>query len=158
VLDDSDLMEHGRFKMNPPLRSRADKEALIEGICDGTIEMIATDHAPHSAEEKSKGLASSAMGVVGLETAFAVLYTDLVKTGKLTLERLVEAMSIAPANRFSLPVGYEKGSMCVFDLGSEYVIDPKDFASMGKASPFEGKKVLGECLMTVYNGKVVYKK
>ena len=158
TMTDMDIEDLGRFKMNPPIRSAADRDALLNGLIDGTVDMIATDHAPHSAEEKSKGLSGSAMGVVGLETAFAVLYTDLVKTGKLTLERLVEAMSIAPANRFSLPVGYEKGTMCAFDLDSEYVISPKDFLSMGKASPFEGKKVFGECKMTVYNGKAVYEK
>ena len=157
TMSDKDLQDLGRFKMNPPLRSEADKQALINGLIDGTIDMIATDHAPHSAEEKSKGLKGSAMGVVGLETAFAVLYTDLVKTGIITLGKLINVMSIAPAKRFSLPVGYENGSMCVFDLDTEYTIDPKDFVSMGKATPFEGKKVYGQCKMTVYNGKVVYK-
>ena len=158
TMTDMDLKDEGRFKMNPPIRSAEDRDALLSGLIDGTVDMIATDHAPHSAEEKSRGLALSAMGVVGLETAFAVMYTDLVKTGKLTLERLVEAMSIAPANRFSLPVGYENGSMCVFRLDSEYTVDPKDFLSMGKASPFEGKTVCGETVMTVYGGKVVYRK
>ncbi|MBR2473938.1 MAG: dihydroorotase [Clostridia bacterium] len=158
TMTDMDLKDEGRFKMNPPLRSEEDKRALIEGLIDGTVDMIATDHAPHSAEEKSKGLAGSAMGVVGLETAFAVLYTDLVRTGIITLEKLVEVMSIAPANRFSLPVGYENGSMCVFELDTEYTVEPKDFVSMGKATPFEGKRVYGACMMTVYNGKVVYKK
>ena len=157
TMTDMDLKDEGRFKMNPPLRSEEDKKALIEGLVDGTVDMIATDHAPHSAEEKSKGLANSAMGVVGLETAFAVLYTDLVRTGIITLEKLVEVMSIAPANRFSLPVGYENGSMCVFELNTEYTVDPKDFVSMGKATPFESKRVYGTCKMTVYNGKVVYK-
>ncbi len=158
VMSDKDLKDEGRFKMNPPLRDESDRLALIEGVRDGTIDMIATDHAPHSAEEKSKGLSESAMGIVGLETAFAVLYTDLVKTGIITLEKLVELMSIAPAKRFSLPVGYEKGTMCVFDLDTEYVIDPKDFASMGKATPFAGKTVYGLCKATVYGNKVVYKK
>ena len=158
TMNDMDLKDLGRFKMNPPIRSEQDRVALLEGLIDGTLDMIATDHAPHSAEEKSKGLSGSMMGVVGLETAFPVLYTDLVMTGKITLERVIEALSIAPANRFSLPVGYENGSMCVFDLDSEYVIDPNDFLSMGKASPFEGKRVFGECVMTVCGGKVVYER
>ena len=158
TMSDKDLIDEGRFKMNPPLRSEEDKEALIEGLLDGTVDMIATDHAPHSAEEKSKGLRDSAMGVVGIETAFPILYTDLVRTGRVSLERIVEALSIAPANRFSLPVGYEKGTMCVFMLDTEYEIDPKDFLSMGKASPFTGRSVFGECVLTVYNGKVVYEK
>ena len=158
TMSDKDLRDEGRFKMNPPLRSEADKEALIEGLLDGTVDMIATDHAPHSAEEKSKGLADSAMGVVGIETAFPVLYTDLVRTGKVSLERIANALSIAPVNRFSLPVGYEKGCMCVFELDTEYEIDPKDFLSMGKSSPFTGKRVYGDCVLTVYNGKVVYEK
>ena len=158
TMTDEDLQDLGRFKMNPPIRSSSDRDALLSGLIDGTVDMIATDHAPHSAEEKSKGLRGSMMGVVGLETAFPVVYTDLVRTGKLTLERAVETLSIAPATRFSLPVGYENGSMCVFDLDKEYVIDPKDFLSMGKASPFEGKRVFGECVMTVCGGKVVYER
>ncbi len=156
VMSDKDLKDEGRFKMNPPLRDESDRLALIEGIKDGTIDMIATDHAPHSAEEKSKGLAGSAMGIVGLETAFAVLYTDLVKTGIISLEKLIEIMSVAPAKRFSLPVGYENGSMCVFDLGAKYTVNPDDFASMGKATPFEGKEVYGVCRATVYKGQTVY--
>ncbi len=158
VMSDKDLKDEGRFKMNPPLRDEADRLALIEGIKDGTIDMIATDHAPHSAEEKSKGLSGSAMGIVGLETAFAVLYTDLVRTGVITLERLIELMSVAPAMRFSLPVGYENGTMCAFDLEKEYVIDSARFVSMGKATPFEGKSVYGLCEATVYNSKTVYKR
>ena len=157
TMTDMDLKDLGRFKMNPPIRSEADRKALVQGLIDGTVDMIATDHAPHSAEEKSKGLAGSAMGVVGLETAFAVMYTDLVRTGIIPLEKLIEVLSIAPANRFSLPVGYEKGTMCVFELDTEYTVDPKDFLSMGKATPFENKKVYGTCKMTVCNGRVVYK-
>ena len=157
TMNDSMLENLGRFKMNPPIRSEQDRVALLQGLIDGTVDMIATDHAPHSAEEKSRGLDKSAMGVVGLETAFAVLYTELVKTGIISLEKLIQVMSIAPANRFSLPVGYENGSMCVFELDSEYEIDPKDFVSMGKATPFEGKKVYGQCVATVYKGNVVYK-
>ncbi len=158
VMSDKDLRDEGRFKMNPPLRDESDRLALIEGIKDGTIDMIATDHAPHSAQEKGKGLSGSAMGIVGLETAFAVLYTDLVKTGIITLEKLIDIMSIAPAKRFSLPVGYDKGSMCVFDLEHEYVINPDDFVSQGKATPFEGKSVYGLCEATFYGGKEVYKR
>ena len=154
TLCEDDLQEHGRFKMNPPLRAREDKEALIEGILDGTIDMIATDHAPHSAEEKGRGLEKSAMGVVGLETAFAVLYTDLVKTGILPLERLVALLSEAPRKRFGLTtdVGFT-----VFDLDTPYAVDPAEFLSQGKATPFEGKTVYGKCLMTVYDGKIVYR-
>lgn len=153
VLDDSFLEEDGRFKMNPPLRSKADREALLEGLLDGTIDMIATDHAPHSAEEKGRGLAKSAMGVVGLETAFPVLYTDLVKTGVLPIEKLVELMSTAPRKRFGIPsdAGY-----CVWDIDDEYEIDPTAFLTMGRSSPFTGKKVFGKCLMTVYGGKTVW--
>jgi len=154
TLCEDDLQEHGRFKMNPPLRSCADRDALLEGLLDGTIDMIATDHAPHSAEEKGRGLEKSAMGVVGLETAFAVLYTDLVKTGILPLERLVTLMSEAPRTRFGIEsdVGFT-----VFDLDTPYTVDPAAFLSMGKATPFEGKTVCGKCCMTVYDGRIVYK-
>ena len=153
LLDDSCLQENGRFKMNPPLRSPDDREAILEGILDGTIDMIATDHAPHSAEEKGKGLEKSAMGVVGIETAFPLLYTHLVKTGKLTLERLVELMSVIPRKRFGIEsdVGFT-----VFDLNDEYSIDPYEFLSKGKSTPFEGERVFGKCLLTVSNGKIVY--
>jgi dihydroorotase len=153
LLDDSYLEENGRFKMNPPLRSPEDREAILEGILDGTIDMIATDHAPHSAEEKGRGLEKSAMGVVGIETAFPLLYTNLVKTGKLSLERLVELMSIAPRKRFGInnDVGFT-----VFDLNEEYSINPSEFLSKGKSTPFEGERVFGKCLLTVYDGKIVY--
>ena len=139
--------------MNPPLRAKEDREALLAGLLDGTIDMIATDHAPHSAEEKGRGLAKSAMGVVGLETAFPVLYTDLVKTGILPIEKLVELMSEAPRKRFGIPsdAGY-----CVWDIDEEYEIDPTAFLTMGRSSPFTGKKVFGKCLMTVYGGKTVW--
>ncbi len=155
VLDDGDLQEDGRFKMNPPLRSKEDRLALIEGIKDGTIDMIATDHAPHSAEEKGKGLEKSLMGVVGLETAFAVMYTEFVKTGIITLERLVELMSVNPRKRFGLP---ETEDVCIFDVNREYEIDPESFVSMGRSTPFKGRKVYGECLLTVCDGKIVYSK
>ncbi len=161
LLTDADLQEDGRFKMNPPLRGEADRAALIEALLDGTIDMIATDHAPHSAEEKSRGLEKSAMGVVGLECAFAVLYTGLVETGVLTLERLTELMSCAPARRFKLPGGEIKAgspaNLAVFDTDTEYTIDPAKFASMGRATPFEGWRVKGKCLMTVCAGRTVWK-
>ena len=160
LLTDADLQEDGRFKMNPPLRGEADRAALIEGLLDGTIDMIATDHAPHSAEEKSRGLEKSAMGVVGLECAFAVLYTGLVEKGVITLEKLTELMSEAPARRFKLPGGaIEAGkpaNLAVFDTDTEYKIDPAEFASMGRATPFEGWRVKGKCLMTVCAGRTVW--
>ena len=155
ILNDMQLKEEGRFKMNPPIRSESDRSALIEGIIDGTIDMIATDHAPHSAEEKSRGLEKSLMGVVGLETAFAVLYTDLVRKNIISMEKLVELLSINPRKRFS--IGGDAG-FTVFSCENEYVIDPGDFKSKGHSTPFEGKKVYGECLLTVYNGKAVYVK
>ena len=154
VLCDEDMLEDGRFKMNPPLRSREDKKALIEGIKDGTIDMIATDHAPHSAEEKGRGLEKSLMGVVGLETAFPVLYTELVRKNIITLERLVELMSFKPKERFGIDTNND---FAVFDISEAYKIDPEDFLSMGRATPFAGREVFGRCLLTVYNGKVVYK-
>ncbi len=153
TMDDSMLMEDGRFKMNPPIRSATDRAALIEGILDGTVDMIATDHAPHSAEEKSKGLEGSLMGVVGLETAFAVLYTKLVLPGVITLEALAELMSVAPRKRFGIT---DDPGFTVFDLSEEYEIKPDDFLSMGKATPFEGWRVKGRCLLTVCQGKPVY--
>ncbi len=153
VLDDSFLQEDGRFKMNPPLRSKADREALIEGILDGTIDMIATDHAPHSAEGKARGLEKSAMGVVGLETAFPVLYTGLVKTGILPLEKLVDLMCEAPRRRFGIKsdVGFS-----VWEVETPYKVDPAEFQSMGHATPFAGDTVYGKCIMTIYGGKTVW--
>lgn len=154
VLCDEDMQEDGRFKMNPPLRSREDKQALIEGIKDGTIDMIATDHAPHSAEEKGRGLEKSLMGIVGLETAFSVLYTELVMKNIITLDRLVELMSFKPKERFGIDTNND---FAVFDISEAYKIDPEDFLSMGRATPFAGREVFGRCLLTVHNGKVVYK-
>lgn len=154
VLCDEDIQEDGRFKMNPPLRSLEDKQALIEGIKDGTIDMIATDHAPHSAEEKGRGLEKSLMGVVGLETAFPVLYTELVMKNIITLDRLVELMSFKPKERFGIDTNND---FAVFDISEAYKIDPKDFLSMGRATPFAGREVFGRCLLTVHNEKVVYK-
>ena len=153
VMDDSMLQEHGRFKMNPPLRSKADREALIAGILDGTIDMIATDHAPHSAEEKAKGLENSAFGVVGIETALPILYTYLVKPGILTMERLVELLVINPRKRFGIALGCDYS---IWDLEEEYIVDPAEFVSMGKATPFEGWNVNGRCLATVCDGNIVY--
>ena len=154
VHDDSNLQEHGRFKMNPPLRSKEDREALIEGILDGTIDMIATDHAPHSDEEKSKGLEKSAFGIVGLETALPVLYTKLVKKGVLTLEKLVDLLCVNPRKRFGIPFVDE---ISVWDLNEEYVVDPAEFLSQGKSTPFQGERLFGKCVLTICNGKVVYK-
>ena len=153
VMDDSFLQEDGRFKMNPPLRSKEDREALVAGIVDGTIDMIATDHAPHSAEEKSKGLAGSAFGVVGIETAFPVVYTHLVKTGIITMERLKELLVTNACKRFGFTTG---DCWSVWDLDHEFTVDPQEFLSMGKATPFEGWKLYGKCLLTVCDGKPVY--
>ncbi|MBP3672854.1 MAG: dihydroorotase [Oscillospiraceae bacterium] len=155
VMNDSNLQEDGRFKMNPPIRSEEDRKALLEGILDGTIDMLATDHAPHSAEEKSRGLEKSVFGVVGLETAFPIMYTYLVKPGIMTMERLIEVMVDNPRKRFGLPLGTD---FSIWDLEKEYEVDPADFVSMGKATPFTGWKVNGECVATVCDGKVVYRK
>ena len=154
VMDDSFLQEDGRFKMNPPLRSPEDREALVEGLLDGTIDIIATDHAPHSAEEKAKGLAGSAFGVVGIETAFPVLYTHLVKSGIMTMEKLVEVLAVNPRKRFGIPMGKD---FSVWNLNKEFTVDPDDFLSKGKATPFEGWRLEGECELTVWDGNVVYK-
>ncbi len=159
LLDDSQLEEDGRFKMNPPLRDKSDREALLEGLTDGTIDMIATDHAPHSAEEKSRGLEKSAMGIVGIETAFPLLYTYLVKPGSLSLEKLVELLHTNPCRRFGVPTGVTASAVTdftVFDLNASYVIDPEEFQSMGRATPFAGWTVQGRCLLTVSNGKVAW--
>ena len=154
VMDDSMLQEEGRFKMNPPIRSKADRDALIEGILDGTIDMIATDHAPHSAEEKSRGLEKSAFGIVGIETAFPIMYTHFVKTGRMNLEKLVELLAINPRKRFGISLGCD---YTIWDLEAEYAIDPEEFLSMGKATPLAGWKVFGRCMATVCDGKIVYK-
>ena len=155
VMDDGDLQEDGRFKMNPPLRSPEDRKALLEGICDGTIDMIATDHAPHSREEKSKGLAGSAFGIVGIETAFPVLYTHLVEKGILSLDRLVELLAVNPRKRFGIPLGCD---FSVWDLNKSYIVDPDSFLSKGRATPFAGWELHGQCVMTVCDGKVVFKR
>lgn len=159
VLSDKDLKEEGRFKMNPPLRSEEDRLALIEGIKDGTIDMIATDHAPHSAEEKGRGLEKSLMGIVGIETAFPILYTYLVKTGIISLEKLIALLSDNPRKRFSLPGGTNEGNKADFivvDLDEEYTINSDSFYSMGRATPFDGYKVKGKVLHTYINGKEIF--
>ena len=153
VLTDMDLQEDGRFKMNPPLRSEEDRKALVEGIVDGTIDMIATDHAPHSAEEKGRGLEKSAFGIVGIEIAFQTMYTHLVKPGIITLEKLIDLMAIAPRKRFGIPL---REDYCVWDLSAEETVDPEAFLSKGKATPFAGHKLLGKCLLTVCGGNIVY--
>ena len=153
LLDDSCLQEDGCFKMNPPLWDKADREALLEGLADGTIDMIATDHAPHSAEEKGRGLEKSAMGIVGLETAFPLLYTELVEPGVISMERLMELLHDAPCRRFNIPTDT---GFTVFDLNDTYRIDPADFLSMGKATPFTGWEVQGRCLLTAAGETAVW--
>ncbi len=155
TLDENDLREEGRFKMNPPLRSREDREALIAGILDGTIDMIATDHAPHSDEEKSRGLERSPFGIVGIETALPVLYTYLVRSGVLSMERLVELLVYAPRRRFGITDG---GSFSLWDLSEEFVVDPKEFLSLGHATPYAGKRLFGVNHLTVCGDKIAYKK
>ena len=153
ILDDSDLREDGCFKMNPPLRSKEDKEALLAGVLDGTIDMIATDHAPHSAEEKGRGLEKSAFGIVGIETAFPLLYTYLVKTGVLSMERVLDLLVYAPRRRFGIPLGAD---FSVWETDTPYTLDPQDFLSLGKATPFAGATLYGRNMLTVKNGKPVY--
>ena len=161
VFSDKELCEDGRFKMNPPIRSEADREALIEGILDGTIDMIATDHAPHSAEEKSRGLEKSVMGVVGLETSFPVMYTEFVKKKIMSLEKLIELMNVNPRKRFGGMgeiVDGGKADLTLFDLNTECKIKSEDFLSMGKSSPFIGRDINAECVMTVMGGDIVWQK
>ena len=153
LLTDLDLKEEGRFKMNPPLRSERDREALLEGLLDGTVDMIATDHAPHSAEEKDRGLEKSAFGVVGLETAFPLLYTRLVKPGILSMERLLDALAVKPRQRFGIPLGED---YTVWDLEEGFTVDPAEFLSKGKATPFAGEKLFGRCKLTAAAGKIAY--
>lgn len=153
LMDESFLKEEGRFKMNPPLRAEDDRKALIEGIKDGTIDCIATDHAPHSEEEKSKGLAGSAMGIVGIETAFPLLYTKLVRSGEISLERLLELICFTPRKRFNIPL---EDDYTIWDIDDEYLIDSRDFLSKGRSTPFEGWRVYGRCMKTVHNGRTAY--
>ena len=154
VMDDTFLQEDGRFKMNPPLRAKEDRQALVAGMLDGTIDMIATDHAPHSKEEKSKGLVGSAFGVVGLETAFPVMYTHFVRTGKISMEKLMDLLVYNARERFDIPIGED---FSVWDLNKEYTVDPDTFVSCGKATPFAGNKLFGQCMLTVCDGNIVYK-
>lgn len=157
---DADLREEGRFKMNPPIRSAADRDALIEGAQDGTIDVIATDHAPHTAEEKSRGLAGSAMGVVGLETSFAVIYTKLVMAGIISPERMIELMAEAPRRIFALGGGLaagEKADIAVFDLGNKFTVDPATFLSKGRSTPFEGWRLHGQTILTLVDGRTAYR-
>lgn len=154
LLDDSNILEDGKWKMNPPLRSKEDREALITGIQDGTIDMIATDHAPHSMDEKAKGLKDSLFGIVGIETAFPLLYTYLVKPNIISFDKLMNLLVVNPRKRFSLPLN---NSYSVWDLEDEYIIDANDFLSKGKATPFEGKRVYGRCLLTICNGREAYR-
>ncbi len=154
ILDDGDLREDGKFKMNPPLRAKADRLALIEGVLDGTIDMIATDHAPHSAEEKSRGLEKSAFGVVGIETAFAAMYTHFVRTGKMTMDHLLRLLVDNPRHRFDIPLGND---FSVWALDEEYTVDPSEFRSLGRATPFDGMKLFGRCVLTVCDGKIVWR-
>ena len=159
LLTEDDLQEDGRFKMNPPIREKADRDALISGLLVGTVDMIATDHAPHTAEEKSRGLEKSLMGVVGLECSLPVLYTGLVKTGIVPMETLIDRMTLSPARRFGLESGIEIGKsadLCVFDPNEAWTIDPNEFASMGKATPFAGMQVQGRVKMTICEGEIVY--
>ncbi len=159
IFNDMDLIEDARFKMNPPIRSEADRLELIKGICDGTVDCIATDHAPHSDEEKSRGLEKSLMGVVGLETSFSAMYTHMVKTGVITLEKLLQLMHDNPKARFGLgsdiKVG-NKADFCVFDLTQSFIVNPNEFATKGRATPFKDMEMYGKCIMTVYNGKIVW--
>ena len=160
ALCENDMMEDGRFKMNPPLRSSADRDALIAGLNDGTIDAIATDHAPHSLEEKSKGLEHSAMGISGLETAFPVLYTYLVMSGKVSLQRILEALTSSPRKAFGLPPVLEEGAaadIAIIDTRTEFTIDSSRFLSLGHSTPFEGKRVQGKVLMTLKDGVAVWK-
>lgn len=160
IFNDMDLMEHARFKMNPPIRSEEDRLALIEGICDGTIDVIATDHAPHSEEEKTRGLEKSLMGVVGLETSFSAMYTYFVKTGKISMEHLMKLMHDNAKERFGIggeiKVG-NKADFTLFDVNEKYTVNPEEFATKGRFTPFEGMELYGVCKMTVYNGEAVYK-
>ena len=155
LLDDSRLQEDGRFKMNPPLRSPADREALIQGVIDGTIDMIATDHAPHSAEEKGRGLEKSLMGVVGIETAFPLVYTALVKKGVISLEKLIDLVHTNPCRRFGIDLNMAE-NFTAFDLNAQYTIDPAEFLSMGRSTPFAGETVFGRCRLTVSGGRIAW--
>ena len=159
MLTEDELQEDGRFKMNPPIRSAEDRQALRDGLKDGTLEMIATDHAPHSEEEKSRGLEKSAMGVVGLETAFPVLYTELVRTGLFQLEEILRPLTVNPNKRFGIEKSFAVGQpadFTVYDLNQEYVVDPAEFQTKGRSTPFAGRKVYGRCKLTFAAGNLVW--
>ncbi len=158
VFDDEMLKDEGRYKMNPPIRSARDRAALIEGVVDGTIGMIATDHAPHSAEEKSKGLKGSAMGVVGLECSFSAVYTHLVRSGVIDMAQLVKLMSTTPRERFGIKGGFEAGAWTAFNLDKKYEVKPEEFLTKGRATPFAGLELFGECIITRSGGKTVWSK
>ncbi len=161
MFSDEDVIDSGRFRMNPPIRTRRDREALIEGLADGTVDMVATDHAPHSREEKSRGFEKSLNGIVGLETAFPALYTRLVLPGRLSLYRLLDAMCLAPRRRFGIPGGIEEGAaadIAAIDLSCGWVVEPERFLSLGRATPFEGMRLQGEAVMTMVGGEVVWQK
>ena len=169
TIADDEIADDGRFKMNPPIKTKKDRDTLLEAVWDGTIDMIATDHAPHSAEEKAKGFAGSAYGIVGLETAFPVLYTKLVREGVISMQRLVELLTDGPNSRFGIGNGEREKSgtgseeelpltFSVWDLDTPYIIRPEEFRTKGRSTPFAGWEVTGRCMMTVYNGKVVYKR
>ena len=153
LLNTALIDDDGRFKMNPPIHRAEDQGALLEALTDGTIDMIATDHAPHSSEEKSRGFDKSLNGIVGLETAFPALYTGLVSEGIVSLEKLVELMSTSPASRFGIPLS---GDFAIWDLDHDYTIDPTQFRSKGRSTPFEGWPVLGRCLLTVHGGRAIF--
>ena len=153
VMTDEDLREDGRFKMNPPLRGKEDRDALIAGVLDGTIDMIATDHAPHSAEEKARGLEKSAFGIVGIETAFQIMYTHFVRTGIMSLEKLIDLLAYNPRKRFGIPLGED---YTVWELEAEETVEPEKFISMGRATPFAGHKLRGKCVCTICGGNIVY--
>ena len=158
---DRDLQEDGRFKMNPPIRSAEDRDALVAGLQDGTIDVVATDHAPHTADEKSRGLEFSAMGVVGLETSFAVIYTKLVKQGIISLEKAIEVMAEAPRRIFGLGGALSEGEaadIAVFDLDATFTVEPDKFLTMGRSTPFQGWELQGECCLTLVDGKIAYEK
>ena len=158
TIADDEIEDEGRFKMNPPIKTKKDREVLLEAVCDGTIDMIATDHAPHSAEEKAKGFAGSAYGIVGLETAFPVLYTRLVREGIIPMQKLVDLLTEGPGRRFGIEEADDELTFSVWDLDEEYTVRPEEFLTMGRSTPFEGWEVRGRCMMTVYKGKVVYKR
>lgn len=159
LLDDEQLRDEGGFRMNPPIRSPEDREALVAGLIDGSIDMIATDHAPHSEEEKAGGLAHSMNGIVGLETAFPLLYTHLVRRGLMPLEALIDRMHDAPNRRFHIPTALKVGepaNLSIWDLGRQGRIDPAQFRSLGRSMPFAGWPVWGACLATFAGGRLVY--